>query len=303
MTVVEKRFCIVLLINTAVAVLYVIGNSRIRQKEKNTDILMKGIMMFLCPVVGPLFFLAGLVFNKVFFRQNVDLEDVIFSKERVRTHFMADEEQERNVVPIEEALAISDRDSLRTLIMNVVRGDVTDSLGSLALALDSEDTETSHYAASVLRDVLNDFRQHAQELYRQMQKDGREAGDDACLLIEYMYVVLKQNVFHETEQRTFVDMFEEACELLYEKDYRKLTAQYIEWLCELLLRLKEFGRMRYWCNRSRELYPDALSTYTCYLKMYFTQEKKTEFFRELDRLKASNIVIDRETLELIRTFS
>ena len=29
-----------------------------------------------------------------------------------------------------------------------------------------------------------------------------------------MYVVLKQNVFHETEQRTFVDMFEEACELL-----------------------------------------------------------------------------------------
>ena len=34
MTVVEKRFCIVLLINTAVAVLYVIGNSRIRQKEK-----------------------------------------------------------------------------------------------------------------------------------------------------------------------------------------------------------------------------------------------------------------------------
>ncbi len=29
------------------------------------------------------------------------------------------------MVPIEEALAISDRDSLRTLIMNVVRGDVT----------------------------------------------------------------------------------------------------------------------------------------------------------------------------------
>ena len=46
MTVAEKRFCIVLLINTAVAVLYVIGNSRIRQKEKNTDILMKGIVMF-----------------------------------------------------------------------------------------------------------------------------------------------------------------------------------------------------------------------------------------------------------------
>ena len=79
--------------------------------------------MFLCPVVGPLFFLAGLVFNKVFFRQNVDLEDVIFSKERVKTHLRADEEREGNLVPIEEALAISDKDSLRTLVMNVVRGD------------------------------------------------------------------------------------------------------------------------------------------------------------------------------------
>ena len=302
---IETYFLLLVVLNLCITAAYVLWNEQHWREEpgKRTGGRIRAAVMLLAPVIGPVFFVAGELVHHLLFGQSADLEDVIFSKERVRTHFMADEEQERNVVPIEEALAISDRDSLRTLIMNVVRGDVTDSLGSLALALDSEDTETSHYAASVLRDVLNDFRQHAQELYRQMQKDGREAGDDACRLIEYMYVVLKQNVFHETEQRTFVDMFEEACELLYEKDYRKLTAQYIEWLCGLLLRLKEFGRMHYWCNRSRELYPDALSTYTCYLKMYFTQEKKTEFFRELDRLKASNIVIDRETLELIRTFS
>lgn len=105
------------------------------------------------------------MFNKVFFRQNVDLEDVIFSKERVKTHLRADEEREGNLVPIEEALAISDKDSLRTLVMNVVRGDVQNSLASISLALNSEDTETSHYAATVLRDALNDFRKRAQELY------------------------------------------------------------------------------------------------------------------------------------------
>jgi hypothetical protein len=86
MTVTEKRFCIVLLINMAVAIFYVVWSSLGRREGKKTDILMKGIVMFLCPVVGPLFFFAGLVFNKVFFRQNVDLEDVIFSKERVKTH-------------------------------------------------------------------------------------------------------------------------------------------------------------------------------------------------------------------------
>ena len=267
MTVAEKRFCIVLLINTAVAVLYVIGNSRIRQKEKNTDILMKGIMMFLCPVGGPLFFLAGLVFNKVFFRQNVDLEDVIFSKERVKTHLRADEEREGNLVPIEEALAISDKDSLRTLVMNVVRGDVQNSLASISLALNSEDTEA------------------------------------ACILIEYMHGVLIQEVFHEKEQQTYIDMMEEACNFLDEKYQEKLQASYIEGLCVLLLKIKDFKRMKYWCDKSRELYPAELSTYTCYLKLYFTEGNKKHFFDELEKLKNSDIVIDRETLELIRIFS
>ena len=91
MTVTEKRFCIVLLINMAVTIFYVVWSSLGRREGKKTDILMKGIVMFLCPVVGPLFFFAGVVFNKVFFRQNVDLEDVIFSKERVKTHLRADE--------------------------------------------------------------------------------------------------------------------------------------------------------------------------------------------------------------------
>ena len=71
----------------------------------------------------------------------------------------------------------------------------------------------------------------------------------------------------------------------------------------VLLRAHKYDQMKKWCDRSRDLYPDELSTYVCYLKYYFTVEKKKEFFEELDRLKKSNIVIDRETLELIRTFT
>ena len=303
MTVTEKRFCIVLLINMAVTIFYVVWSSLGRREGKKTDILMKGIVMFLCPVVGSLFFFAGVVFNKVFFRQNVDLEDVIFSKERVKTHLRADEEREGNLVPIEEALAISDKDSLRTLVMNVVRGDVQNSLASISLALNSEDTETSHYAATVLRDALNDFRKRSQELYLQMKQDVCDAAEAACILIEYMYGVLIQEVFHEKEQQTYIDMMEEACSFLNEKYQEKLQVSYIEGLCMMLLKIKDFKRMKYWCDKSRELYPEELSTYTCYLKLYFTEGNKKDFFDELEKLKKSDIVIDRETLELIRIFS
>lgn len=42
-------------------------------------------------------------------RSQVDLEDVIFSKDRVRVQLRADEDRERNIVPIEEAIAVSEK--------------------------------------------------------------------------------------------------------------------------------------------------------------------------------------------------
>ena len=303
MSISEQAFIVVLILNTLVAVIYGIWNfiqCRIREKSVK-EYMIRMVIMLMCPVVGPMFFAVIKLIGVLFFRQNVDLADVIFSKERVTTYLHADEEQESNVVPIEEALVICDKGNLRNLMMNVVRGDVEESLASIALALNSDDSETSHYAATVLRDVLNDFRAHTQELFIVMNRNEKDSCEYACLLIEYMNGVLKQEVFQEAEQRSFVDMMEKACDYLYERDWRRLTPQYIGWLCNLFLKIQSYDKMKLWSDRGRDMYPDELIIYVCYLKYYFTVGKKKQFFEELDRLKQSDIVIDKETLELIRT--
>ena len=305
MSISEQAFIVVLILNTLVAVIYGIWNfiqCRIREKSVK-EYMIRMVIMLMCPVVGPMFFAVIKLIGVLFFRQNVDLADVIFSKERVMTYLHADEDQESNVVPIEEALVICDKGNLRNLMMNVVRGDVEESLASIALALNSDDSETSHYAATVLRDVLNDFRAHTQELFIVMNRNEKDSCEYACLLIEYMNGVLKQEVFQEAEQRSFVDMMEKACDYLYERDWRRLTPQYIGWLCNLFLKIQSYDKMKLWSDRGRDMYPDELIIYVCYLKYYFTVGKKKQFFEELDRLKQSDIVIDKETLELIRTFS
>ena len=305
MSISEQAFIVVMILNTLVAVIYGIWNfiqCRIREKSVK-EYMIRMVIMLMCPVVGPMFFAVIKLIGVLFFRQNVDLADVIFSKERVTTYLHADEEQESNVVPIEEALVICDKGNLRNLMMNVVRGDVEESLASIALALNSDDSETSHYAATVLRDVLNDFRAHTQELFIVMNRNEKDSCEYACLLIEYMNGVLKQEVFQEAEQRSFVYMMEKACDYLYERDWRRLTPQYIGWLCNLFLKIQSYDKMKLWSDRGRDMYPDELIIYVCYLKYYFTVGKKKQFFEELDRLKQSDIVIDKETLELIRTFS
>lgn len=77
--------------------------------------------MLLCPVVGPLFFFVVHFFYLTIFRFQVELDDVVFSKERVRTQLRADEEREMNVIPLEEAVAVNDQKSLRAAMLNVLK--------------------------------------------------------------------------------------------------------------------------------------------------------------------------------------
>lgn len=270
--------------------------------EERVACIFRFVIMLLCPVVGPAFFLLGQLLYKVVFRKNVDLADVIFSKERVRTNVRADEERERDIVPVEEALAVSDKSSLRSLMLNVIRGDVQSSLAAIALALNSEDSETAHYAASVLQDQLNDFRFHVQKTFQEIEKE--EEGKTGCeeKLITYMNQVLEQKVFTEIEQKRLVLQMSQAGEYLFQKNRKKMTSQFYEWICLRLLEIKEFGRMELWCDRAAEQYPEELSSFTCKLKLFFTSNQKEKFFQTMQELKESEVVIDSETLELIRTF-
>lgn len=270
--------------------------------EERVACVLRFIVMMLCPVVGPAFFLLGQLLYKIAFRKNVDLADVIFSKERVRTNVRADEERERDIVPVEEALAVSDKSSLRSLMLNVIRGDVGSSLAAIALALNSEDSETAHYAASVLQDQLNDFRFHVQKTFQEIEKE--EKGKTGCeeRLLPYMNQVLEQKIFTEIEQQKLVLQMSQVGEYLFQKNRKKMTSQFYEWICLRLLEIKEFKRMELWCDRAAEQYPEELSSFTCKLKLYFTSNQKEKFFQTMQELKESEVVIDSETLELIRTF-
>ena len=315
----EWTFLIVCILNLLVAVIYLLYGTLIRatihdkqeeevetidkRKENRRTYLIRFIVMVLCPVVGPMVFLISYLVYITIFRQSVDLEDVVFSKERVKTRLKADEERERDMVPLEEALAVSDKKSVRMLMLNVIRGNVKESLETIMMALDSEDSETSHYAASVLRDELNEFRTDVQKLYNEIKDEEKDETECEEMLIDYMDMVLGQNIFDQMEQRQFVDMMNEAGDSLYEKNPLRLTPQRYEGICLKLLGQNRFEEVEKWCQRLEKQYPNELAAYTCRLKLYFTRNDRDKFFEILEKLKKSKIVIDKETLELIRIFS
>lgn len=310
-------FLIVVLVNALIAVLYllwgilVVVSIKERKTEKEWErmfdnrraFLIKFFVMLLCPVIGPLFFVISYLLDKALFWTAPDLEDVIFSKDRVKIQLKADEERVRNMVPLEEALAMNEKKDLRMVMMNMVKGEIQDSLAAIALALDSEDSESSHYAASVMTDELNEFRRRVQTLSWEIMQEDEGETEYEEMLIDYMNQVLKLRIFTIIEQRRFVHIMADTAEKLRQKDQSKLKEEQYESVCLRLMEIEDYTDSEKWCAWLAEQYPERLSAYTCRLKLYFTLQNKEAFFTTLNDLKRSDVVIDRETLELIRVFS
>lgn len=262
--------------------------------------------MFVCPIIGPAFVFVSFFLYKIFLKNAMDLSDVIFSKERVETFIHPDEDVEKNTVSLEEALEITDKRNLRAFIMNVIRGDYKHSLSSISLALNSEDTETAHYAASILQDVLNEFRANVHGKCREIEKEQEEEEEhwvqNSIELIEYMNPIMEQKVLTDIEQKSMAEMMGDLLEKVWEAQPEKIGSTVYEKVCQRLLEVKEYQKCGVWCERARIQYPNTLSSYTCQLKLFFSCEDRENFFRVMKELRESDITIDNETLELIRIF-
>lgn len=260
-------------------------------------------VMVLCPVVGPLFFLLSYLLYRLLVWTQPDLADVVFSKDRVKTQLRADEERERDMVPLEEAISVNEKRDLRQVMLNTIRGDVRESLASIAMALNIEDTESSHYAASILSDALNAFRVNVQKMAKELAEEDEGSTEVESAMIDYMDSVLKQRVFTDLEQRRMVGVLEEAAEAFYRKDPGGISEKQYEGVCLRLLEAEEYDQCQEWCLRLSERYPDRLEAFTCRLKLYFTIQNREAFLETLKALRASDVLVDNETLELIRIFS
>ena len=133
-----------------------------------------------------------------------------------------------------------------------------------------------------------------------LEEVGEECQEEIKILIGYMNHTLKQNILTSIEQEDYVHQMEALCEQLYENAREKLEVIDYSFLLQRLIEQKFYEEAEKWAERFMTQYPDELKPYTLCMKLYFEMEQKEKFFEVLDKLRASSIVIDNQTLELIR---
>ncbi len=320
MSVSEKVILGILSVNALIGILYFFF-AYFTDARDFALAISKTITIILFPGLGVIVWgLSWLLFRAVFVK-NVDLADVIFSKEKVKAIVRADEDAERNIVSMGDALSVSEKTEVRNLLMNLAKGNTRETIAAISQGLNSSDSETSHYAASLMQDVLNDFRAKAQTAYNRINEllmlkinDPEEQNEaknfpetefiDLCIdTIEYIDDILKQQVFTDIEQCQYAVMLDEIGNGMYTVAVSSITVELSENIAMRLLEVKDYDRCEKWCLRMSELFPDALASYSCKLKLYFETSRNQEFFDTISRLKNSTVAVDKKTLEIIRTFS
>ena len=127
-----------------------------------------------------------------------------------------------------------------------------------------------------------------------------ECQEQVLELIKYMNHMLKQKVFTRVEQVEFVKQMEQLCETLFQNAKHKMVPACYECIMGRTMELKEYDKAEIWGSRFCKQYPEQLSSYTLRLKLYFETNQKDKFFEVLDQLRASSVVVDNKTQELIR---
>ena len=126
--------------------------------------------------------------------------------------------------------------------------------------------------------------------------------ENGIRLVEYMCPVIKQKILTDIEQRSMIARMDEVLEKVWIVNAGKISSVLYEEISLCLLDIQDYKTCAKWCARSMAQYPDALSSYTCQLKLFFSCGDREKFFDVMKRLRASDINIDNETLELIRMF-
>lgn len=296
---------LVLLVNTLISLGYFLCGFIITRKNKEKKLrkyIILSIFMFLCPVAGPMLLGCGAVLYKIFFDSSIDLAAITFSKERVDVLERPDVETEINLVPMEEAIIIDDKENLRQLLLTVLRGDISKSINTVTKALNSSDSEASHYAASAIMDIMNEFQTTLQKFHAQLETDPNDKEVNQ-LFIEYLIKMLNTNFLSDMELKTYIYSLAQTCQDVYDYDKSNLKTIYYSGVINLLVKIDDIQTARIWVSRLQEEHPNEIETYRCVLRFYYLIHDKEQFFYHMNRLKKSDIPIDKDLLELIRIYN
>jgi hypothetical protein len=163
----------------------------------------------------------------------------------------------------------------------------------IASAINNNDTEVSHYAATAVLDILSDFRLNLQKLLDTLDQDPEDFMTNVQAF-EYVYQMIGRNIMNDDEKRTTIYIENGIAENLFQKNFSYIKEEHFLQMTDLLILVGDVETAGIWAERAWRHYPDTLYAYKARLHLCYAQNRADEFLSCLEEVKRSDITVDKE---------
>lgn len=267
------------------------------------DWLMRVVIIAALPGAGwllPVFWPKWLVGEK----QN-EFEDYLSSQEEfaergISLYQRMVRQQELDIIPIEEALLVSEHSTRRKAIIDVLKQDVIKYLEILQHAVSNEDKETSYYAVSAIMEAKRKLQLALQDLSVKFEKDSTDlqvARTYAEVLQAYMRSGFLDDRSLLKYRYTYLFVLNRLLELDKESEWAYQEVVSLQMVLHLYDDVEQYAQM--YLNT----FPYSEDAYLCVMKVYFEMKSLNRLQETLDSLKKAPIKLSNHALTMVRFWS
>lgn len=234
----------------------------------------------------------GDYFNDYMKKQNEDISiNLLTTKEKI------EREKELNIIPIEEALVISEYATRRKMMLDLLKKNAMQYIDVIKMAVLNDDTETSHFAVAGLMEVKRKLSLSLQTFSVEFEKNPKDltiAKNYAQVLKEYMKSGFLDGQTLQKYKYTYIQVLEKIIENGGGEPHTFKEKIKVE------MELYEYTNAEKTGLQFLHEYSNIEDPYICMLNLYFITKSKSKMQEILDELRNSTIKFSNRTLTIVR---
>lgn len=223
-----------------------------------------------------------------------------FFRDELKVLKPIDRNKELNRVPMKEALVINDYELRRKMVMDTLMEDNTlEYIDMLKEALENEDSETSHYASSIIMQM----QAKVQNRMTQREKEFERNPEDPEVMVLYereLFELLTSRLLEQDNLRRYFLRYKKLSDRLLEQESPE--EEYIQHRLQVCFLEKNYTEAIPILDRYLELYPKSEDAVLCKIKLCIYTKDRRALEEFINSLSARPVILTQKTLEYIRFF-
>lgn len=258
-------------------------------------------VVFLLPLWGPLFAVILHIMEAADLIGTVEagVEKLQVNEDAHRTLLVEDLNNERNVVPLQEALILNDPKLRRGMLLDVLYENSEDYHDLLHEAIDNEDGEVVHYATTAMAEISKAYEyslQQYEKAYANDPENEKILREYCSFLGRYLDMNLMQGQMERMQRRQYAQLLEKSLAM-------NPSLHHAHLLAVTQIRLKDYAAANDTIDMMETRWPMEESTLLAHLELAVCQRNHQLVTKLLHRAEHEDIYISAEDQQKLRFFA